>query len=117
LFSASFSKCAALLYSSCIIHNFIKIHKLCFKHFVAYRLGSQNVVRPHQRGRGWSSGWRGGSWVVYMRDIFILNEICAQDKINISVGTSLGLNVNLALLYNLNFTKLRRICYSVLSFM
>jgi hypothetical protein len=33
-----------------------------------------------------------------MRDMFILNEIWAQDKIYILVGTLIGLNMNLALL-------------------
>jgi hypothetical protein len=40
-----------------------------------------------------------------MRDILILNELWAQDKICTLEGTVLGLNVKLALLYNLNFTR------------
>jgi hypothetical protein len=40
--------------------------------------------------------------IACMRDIFILNEILAQDKIYILVGTLLGLNMKLAL----NFIKI-----------
>jgi hypothetical protein len=40
-----------------------------------------------------------------MRDIIFLNEIWVQVRIYILAGTLLGLNMKLALMYNLNFTK------------
>jgi hypothetical protein len=43
--------------------------------------------------------------VVYMRDIFILKKIMAQDKICILIGNLLGWNMKLALIYNLHLTK------------
>jgi hypothetical protein len=43
--------------------------------------------------------------VVCMTDIFIFNNIWAQDKICILVGTLLVSNMKLALFYNLNFTE------------
>jgi hypothetical protein len=45
-----------------------------------------------------------------MRDILILNGIWAQDKLHILVDTLLGLNMKLALMYNLNFTQ---VCISL----
>jgi hypothetical protein len=47
-------------------------------------------------GRCWPSG---GSRVFYMRDILILKEICALDKIYILVGTFLGSNILLVIYY------------------
>jgi hypothetical protein len=41
-------------------------------------------------GRGWASGQVG---VDCMRDLFILNEIWAQGKIYILIGTLLGCNI------------------------
>jgi hypothetical protein len=32
----------------------------------------------------------GGAQVVYVRDIFILNKICVQDKVYILIGNLLG---------------------------
>jgi hypothetical protein len=60
------------------------------------------------RGRG-DVDLRGGGGVrdVFLRnihDMFILNEIWAQDNICILVGALLGLNMNLVLFYNFNFT-------------
>jgi hypothetical protein len=57
-------------------------------------------VRHAFRGRCWSSG---GSRVVCMRDILILNDIWAQDKIYILIGTLLSRNMKLALFYNQKF--------------
>jgi hypothetical protein len=58
--------------------------------------------------------WGAASWgallvlwgvrVVFMRDKFVLNEIWAQDKIYIFVGTFLSQNMKLALVSDLNFT-------------
>jgi hypothetical protein len=60
-------------------------------------------VRRPPGGRSSTSGGEGAS--VCMRYIFILNEIWAQDKIYILVGTSQGLNMKLLLFYDLNFAK------------
>jgi hypothetical protein len=38
----------------------------------------------------WGMPPQGGAYVVYMRDIFILNKIMAQDKICILIGNLLG---------------------------
>jgi hypothetical protein len=48
----------------------------------------KNIGLP--RGRGWSSE---GGGIVCMRDIFILNEIWAHDKVHSLVGTLLRLNI------------------------
>jgi hypothetical protein len=47
----------------------------------------------------------GGGQNVYTRDILILNEIRAEDKIYTLLDTLLGWNMRLALFYKLNFTK------------
>jgi hypothetical protein len=41
-----------------------------------------------------------------LHEVLILNEIRAQHKIYILLGTFLGLNMKLVLFCNLNFTKL-----------
>jgi hypothetical protein len=46
-----------------------------------------------------------GTRVVCIRDVFILNKIWAQDKIQYLVDTLLGWNMKLALFCNLNFAK------------
>jgi hypothetical protein len=56
-------------------------------------------------GGGGAVGHLGWARVVCLRDIFILNEICTQNEIEILVLTLLGLNMKLALFCNLNFTK------------
>jgi hypothetical protein len=77
-------------------------------------------VRRAPWGRCWSSGVGGG--VVCVRNIFILNDIWAQDKIYILVGTLLGWNIFLHLVpvlapnYKqqiLSQAKVRRVCYSL----
>jgi hypothetical protein len=64
---------------------------------------------PKQWGAppGGAVGLLGGRGVVYMKDIFILNEIWAQDKIYsyMLVDTLLGWNMKLVLFCNLSFTQ------------
>jgi len=49
-------------------------------------------LRGAPSGSGGAVGPLGGAFIC-MRDIFILNEIWAQDKIYILVGTLLGWNI------------------------
>jgi hypothetical protein len=56
---------------------------------------------PPRGGVYWSSG--GGETVVYMRGIFILDEILKQDKIYILVGALLGSNMKHVLSLKLKF--------------
>jgi hypothetical protein len=67
--------------------------------------------------QGGAVGPLGGKRVVGRRDIFILIEIWAQEKIYMLVGNLLGWNMKHALLSNLNFTKVyintEKLCYSL----
>jgi hypothetical protein len=59
----------------------------------------------HHKFSNCGAGSLGRAQVVWMKDIFILNEIWAQDIIYVSVGTSFSWNMKFTLLCKVNFTK------------